>query len=156
QVPALLSEISNARSDRNELIHVRLSVAAYELALVPFELAIGADAYPGSGSPLLLQSIAPVTLTREVRRGRPLPVAWNRQPKILFAFASPAMLPRVPAQDHLEALRRAVAPFVKWFEREDQRIAEVQTHITVLPNASLQKIREVCSSGEYTHVHILA
>jgi hypothetical protein len=156
QVPALLSEISNARSERNDLIHVRLSVAAYELALVPFELAIGADAYPGSGSPLLLQSIAPVALTREVRRGRPLPLAWNRQPKILFAFASPATFPAVPAQAHLEGLRRAVAPFVKWFESDADRIQEIQKHITVLPNASLPKIREACSAGEYTHVHILA
>src|SRR5439155_27355853 len=35
QVPALLSELGNARS---ELVHLRLSMAASELALVPFEL----------------------------------------------------------------------------------------------------------------------
>src|SRR5262249_54068543 len=136
QVPALLSEISNARSERSELVHLRLSVAAYELALVPFELVIGPDGYPGSGSPLFLQSIAPVVLTREIRRGRPLPVRWDRPPKILFAFASPADLPPVPAQAHLEALRRAVGPWVKWKETPETRISEVTNHITVLPNAS--------------------
>ena len=86
QVPALLTELGQARSD---LVHLRLSITASELALVPFELAIGTDGFPGSGSPLFLQSIAPISLTREVRRGQPLAVEWNRPPKILFAFASP-------------------------------------------------------------------
>ena len=156
QVPALLSEISSARSERSELVHLRLSVAAYELALVPFELAIGSDGFPGSGSPLFLQSIAPITLTREVRRGQPLSVAWDRQPNILFAFASPNHLPAVPAQQHLEALRRAIEPWVKAKETPEARIAEVKKHITVLPNASLHKIRQACAEAEYTHVHILA
>src|SRR5262245_5289327 len=156
QVPALLSEISNARSERSELVHVRLSVAAYELALIPFELVIGPDGYPGSGSPLFLQSIAPITLTREIRRGRPLPVYWDRQPRILFAFASPDQLPAVPAQPHLEALRRAIEPWVKWRDTQEGRISEVMKHITVLPNASLRKVRQACSETEYTHVHILA
>src|SRR5262245_36545539 len=156
QVPALLSELSSARSEQSELVHLRLSVAAYELALVPFELAIGSDGFPGSGSPLFLQSIAPITLTREIRRGRPLPVQWDRPPRILFAFASPANFPAVPAQPHLEALRRSVEPWLGWREDKNDRVAEVKKHITVLPNASLQKIRQACQEEEYTHVHILA
>ena len=59
QVPGLLSELSRARSEQSELVHLRLSVGANELALVPFELAIGHDGYPGSGSPLFLQSSRP-------------------------------------------------------------------------------------------------
>src|SRR5262247_2633172 len=51
----LLSEMSSARDEQRELVHLRLSMGAYELALVPFELAIAQDGYPGSGSPLLLQ-----------------------------------------------------------------------------------------------------
>lgn len=156
QVPGLLSELSSARSEQSELVHLRLSVGANELALVPFELAIGHDGYPGSGSPLFLQSIAPITLTREVRRGRPLPVHWNRRPRILFAFASPAELPKVPAQAHLQALRRAIDPWVKWKAVPAERVKEVSTHLTVLPNASLQAIRRACAETEYTHVHILA
>jgi hypothetical protein len=54
EVPALLSEISSARSERSELVHLCLSLTAYELALVPFELAIGANGFPGSGAPLFL------------------------------------------------------------------------------------------------------
>src|SRR5262245_31727500 len=155
QVPGLLSELSSARDEQRELVHLRLSMGAYELALVPFELAIGQDGYPGSGSPLFLQSIAPITLTREVRRGRPLPVTWNRPPRILFAFASPPQLPAVPAQDHLQALRRAVDPWVKWRADPAERVREVSAHLTVLPNASLQAIRRACAGTEYTHVHIL-
>src|SRR5262245_56225509 len=52
QVPGLLSELSSARDEQRELVHLRLSMGAYELALVPFELAIAQDGYPGSGSPL--------------------------------------------------------------------------------------------------------
>jgi hypothetical protein len=156
QVPGLLSELSSARSEQSELVNLRLSVGANELALVPFELAIGQDGYPGSGSPLFLQSIAPITLTREVRRGRPLPVQWNRRPRILFAFASPADLPPVPAQAHLQSLRRAIDPWVKWKPEPAERVKEVGAHLTVLPNASLQAIRRACAETEYTHVHILA
>jgi hypothetical protein len=153
QVPALLTELGNARS---ELVHLRLSMAASELALVPFELAIGSDSFPGSGSPLFVQSIAPITLTREVRRGQPLPVAWNRKPRILFAFASPRGFAQVPAQAHLEALRRAIEPWVKWRATPEKRIPEVKSLLTVLPNASLQQIRRACAETDYTHVHILA
>jgi len=156
EVPGLLSEISRARSDSSELVHLRLSVAAYELALVPFELAIGSDGFPGSGAPLFLQTIAPIALTREVRRGRPLPVRWDRPPRILFAFAAPGNLPPVPAQAHLDALRRAIDPWMKWQRDEAERVTEAKRHLTVIPNASLQKIRRACAETEYTHVHILA
>ena len=153
RIPALLTELGNARS---ELVHLRLSITASELALVPFELAIGADGFPGSGSPLFLQSIAPMTLTREVRRGQPLAVDWNRKPKILFAFAAPRGFAPVPAQTHLEALRRAIEPWVKWRAAPEQRINEVKSLLTVLPNASLQQIRRACAESDFTHVHILA
>jgi len=156
QVPGLLSEVSRARCDGSDIVHLRLSVAAYELALVPFELAIGPDAFPGSGAPLFLQTIAPITLTREVRRGRALPVYWDRPPRILFAFAAPGDLPPVPAQAHLEALRRAIDPWTKWTREPAERVAEVKKLLTVLPSASLQKIRRACAETEYTHVHILA
>jgi len=74
RVPALLSELGSARSGGTDLVHLRLSISAFELALVPFEVTIGADGFPGFGFPLFVQSIAPITMTREVRRGRPLPV----------------------------------------------------------------------------------
>jgi len=156
QVPALFSEIGTAASNEDELVHLRLVTTAYELAMIPFELSIGADGFPGSGAPLFLQPTVPLSLTREVRRGRPLPVYWDRSPRILFAFASPDGLPAVPAQDHLDALRRAVEPWVKWRANQTDRLPEVKKLLTVLPNASLRTIRRACAESEYTHVHILA
>lgn len=156
QVPALLSEIGTATGTQSELVHLRLAMTAHELALVPFELAIGPDGFPGSGSPLFLQSTVRISLTREVRRGRPLPVVWNRPPRVLFAFASPDGLAPVPAQPHLEALRRALEPWINWKAEPAARLEEVKKHLTVLPGASLQKIRRACAETAYTHVHILA
>jgi len=156
KVPALATQITNARTDSKGLVHLRLSLSAFELALVPFEFAIAPNGFPGSGSPLFLQSRVPVTLTREVRRDRPLPVFWNRTPKILFAFANPGSLAPVPAQEHLEALRRAIDPWVKWRQTPEERAKEVKSLITVLPDATLEQIRQACAEREYTYVHILA
>lgn len=156
QIPALLSELSNARADGGRLVHLRLSLSAFELGMVPFEAAIAPAGFPGSGDPLFLQSHTPIVITREVRRGRPLPIEWNRKPRILFAFASPGSLPPVPAQEHLQAIRRAIDPWVKIKDSPEERVQEVKKILTVLPNASLEQIREECLAAEYTHVHILA
>lgn len=156
-VPTLISELAQAGGG-GRLIHLRLSVSALELGMVPFEFAIGADGFPASGSPLFIQSQVPITLTREVRRGQKLDLNWNRAPKILFAFACPEGLPAVPAAEHLRALRQAIDPWVKWRgnETEQQRLAEVKKLLTVLPDASLKAISAACDLQEYTHVHILA
>jgi hypothetical protein len=156
RVPALVSEIANARAGGKGLVHLRLSLSAYELALVPFEFAIAPNGFPGSGSPLFLQSRVPIALTREVRRDRPLPVPWNRSPRILFAFANPGSLSVVPAQEHLEALRRAIEPWVKWRANPEERVKGVKSLITVVTDATLEKIRQTSAEGEFTHIHILA
>ena len=156
KVPALASQIGYALADGKGMIHLRLAMSAYELSLVPFECSIAPNGFPGSGSPLFLQSRVPITLTREVRRDRPLPVPWNRSPRILFTFANPGSLPNVPAKEHLGALRRAVEPWVKWRDKPEDRVKEVKSLITVVPDATLEKIRQVCSESEFTHIHILA
>jgi len=156
KVPALATQIGNARTNSKGLVHLRLSLSAFELALVPFEFAIAPNGFPGSGSPLFLQARVPITLTREVRRDRPLPVSWNRNPCILFAFANPGSLATVPAQEHLEALRRAIEPWVKWRKTPEDRLKEVKSLITVLPDATLEKVRRACAEREFTHIHILA
>jgi hypothetical protein len=156
KVPALAAQIGGVRMDRKGLIHLRLSLSAFELALIPFEFAIAPNGFPGSGSPLFLQSRVPITLTREVRRDRPLSVSWNRKLNILFAFANPGSLPAVPAQEHLEALRRAVDPWVKWRRTPEERVKEVKSLLTVLPDATLEKIRQACSERDYSYIHILA
>ena len=156
QVPALLSELGDARAERGKLVHFRLSLSAFELGLVPFEVAIAPDGFPGSGSPLFLQSRPPISLTREIRRGRPLPVDWDRKPRILFAFAAPAGFAPVPAQAHLQALRRAIDPWVRSKDKPEDRLPNVKAILTVLPDASLEKIRQACLTNEFTHMHILA
>ncbi|HBZ29112.1 MAG TPA: CHAT domain-containing protein [Nitrosomonas nitrosa] len=157
QIPALLSELGNTSGGVGKMVHLRLSLSAFELGLIPFELAIGTDGFPGSGSPLFLQSRTPISITREIRRGRPLPIEWNRAPRILFAFAEPDGL-YVPAQAHLQALRSAIDPWVKIRSpgMAKERVEDVKKILTVLPNATLKQIREACAETEYTHVHILA
>jgi hypothetical protein len=155
EVPTLISEIALARCG-GALIHLTLSMSALELGMVPFEFTIGADGFPASGSPLFLQSQSPITITREFRRGKPLPVTWDRPPRILFVYASPDGLPNVPAENHLRALRRAMDPWVKWYPDKQKRCEEVEKLITVLPDANLRAISEACDKTEFTHVHILA
>ncbi len=155
QVPSLLSAISGAG---NDLMHLRLVLSPSELGMVPFEMAIAPNAFPGSGSALFLQPCAPITVTREVRRSTPLKVSWNRVPRILFAFATPPGYAPVPAQDHLNALRRAIEPWVDILDpgQDEARLEKVKKHLTVLPDATLEDIRKKCAEHDYTHVHILA
>ena len=157
QVPALLSELPNAGGEAGKLVHLSLSLSGFELGLIPFELAISMDGFPSSGSPLFLQTRIPISITREIRRGNPLPIVWNRKPRILFAFAEPDGL-NVPAQAHLNALRLAIEDWViiKDPDKANERVEEVKKILTILPNATLKQIREACANTEYTHVHILA
>lgn len=156
QIPGLLATLCDSGQGHRSLNHLRLTLSANEMSLVPFEFAIGANGFPAPGSPLLLQSQGPISLTREVRRSQPLPVSWDRPIRILYAFASPPNLAPVPSQDHLEALRRAIDPYVAWSEKPVDRIEAVKDIMTVLPDASLEDIREACDQTEYSHVHILA
>ena len=144
QVPSLLSAISGAGDG---MVHLRLVLSPSELGMVPFEMAIAPNAFPGSGSALFLQPCAPITVTREVRRSTPLKVNWNRVPRILFAFATPTGYARVPAQDHLNALRRAIEPWVEILDpgQNEARLEKVKKHLTVLPDATLEDIRQKCA-----------
>lgn len=155
KVPSLLSAISGMGSD---LVHLRLVLSPSELGMVPFEMAIAPNAFPGSGASLFLQPCSPITVTREVRRSTPLKVEWDRPPRILFAFATPPGYAPVPAQDHLNALRRAIEPWVDIVDpgARDARLEKVKANLTVLPEATLEDIRRACAEADYTHVHILA
>lgn len=155
-IPTLLAELSRIRASGRKLAHLRLSISASELGMVPFEAALSPAGFPGNGFPLFLQSHTPITLTREIRRGYPLPLNWNRTPRILFAFASPPGPAPVPAEAHLKALRAAIHPWVKIKNVAEDSVAQVKKHLTVLPDASLQEIRDLCSRETFTHVHILA
>jgi len=157
QVPSLYAAMTR---DEEPLLHVQLALSALELSMLPFEAVVAPDHFPGGNKPMLLHS--PMVVTREVRRSQRAAVRWNRAPKVLFAFASPGGLAPVPAQAHLNALRRAIEPLVKRSDKSDPeankaaRLAEVSKLLQVLPNASLRSLTEACRSQSFTHVHILA
>jgi hypothetical protein len=148
--------------DGDRATHLRLVLSASELALLPFELAVAPNGFPGAGQPLLLQSVRPVALTRETRRVAEEQVVWPDRTRVLFVVASPPELPPPPAAAHLLALRRTLEPWIGTrsstaegvaSETGDDRLAR---HLTVLTDASLEAIEAACSEGNYTHVHILA
>lgn len=155
-IPPLLAELNRIRCTDRKLTHLRLSMSASELGMIPFETALSPSGFPGNGSPLFLQSHTPITLTREIRRGFALPLNWNQKPRILFAFASPQGVAPVPAEAHLQALRNAIDPWVHIEDEPEHSLIEVKKILTLLPNASLQEIRELCNRENFTHVHILA
>lgn len=155
----------------SHLIHLRLVLSGSELSLLPFEMAIAPQAFPGEGLEWVLQFHMPVVPTREIRRTRPDPVSWDRplEPKILLVSAAPSGLD-VPLASHVQALRAALEPWIRWpkTKRNDegpalspkelkrQRLQFVKERLRIIPDASLEDIYDICSKEEFTHVHILA
>ena len=155
----------------SDLIHVRLVLNGSELSLIPFEMAIAPLGVPGEGWEWLLQSHMPVVLTREIRRTRPNPVAYDRPivPRILLVSAAPAGS-EVPLAPHVQALRAALEPWIPWPRRnsnnespdlsqeelKQQRLKFVKERLRVLSDASIEDIYDACSKEQFTHVHILA
>jgi hypothetical protein len=143
-VPGLPGVITG-RSDNTEMLHLRLVLSASELALLPFELS---KIPVGGGAPadnwLLLQASAPVCLTRHNRAVKSEKVQWPTRPRILFAYGED-----VPYEAHQKALIDALKP---WTGKDEPD----PVWITVVPNATLQNIRDATQTAEFTHVHILA
>jgi hypothetical protein len=158
-VPGLTAEANKPDGADEPLTHLRMIVSASELALLPFELALSPAGLPGAGQHLLLQSQMPVCLTREVRRAPDDELSWSEQtPRILFAAAAPQAVGDIPLEAHLLALRRAIEPWVKYYDSSDvqTRAERVREHFVFLPEASIEEIEEQCASCSFTHVHILA
>jgi hypothetical protein len=158
-VPGLTAETNKQNSEGEPLTHLRLIISASELALLPFELALSPAGLPGAGQHLLLQPQMPVCLTREVRRAPDDDVKWpDLAPRILFVAAAPSGVGDIPLEAHLLALRRAIEPWVKYYNPNDiaKRAKILSDHFVFLPNASLEAIEKECASSSFTHVHILA
>ncbi len=162
-IPGLTAESNKSDSGSSEqaqLTHLRLIISASELALLPFELAVTPAGMPGAGQSLLLQPQTPICLTREVRRVPGEVLNWPAKPRILFVAARPSEVGPIPVDAHLLALRRAIAPWVQYFDANDedqkQRQERISEHLDFLPAASIEAIEEKCATGDYTHVHILA
>ncbi len=162
QVPGLIAELNrdpptrqtNGAADRTT--HLRLVISASELALLPFELALAPEGFPGAGQHLLLQSQDPICLTREVRRVPEQWVRWPEKPRILLAAAAPATVGPIPLEAHVLALREAIDPWVRPFQSEEERRRRVAEHLVVLPQATAQALEDACATGGFTHVHLLA
>ncbi len=156
-LPGLIAELAECRDHRADLVHLRLILSANELALLPFEAAAAPKGFPGAGQFLALQPDLPLCITREVRRVSGHPDVWPRNPRILFAAASPAGVAPVPLHNHLLVLRRVIEPWVYYLHgHPEERRLEVAKHLTVLPQATADDLQRACASGDYTHIHILA
>ena len=162
KIPGLTAGLNrHSREDESssdDVTHLRLILSASELALLPFELAMAPNGFPGAGQALSLQPQAPVCITREARRIPEEYIVWPKQPKILFVFASPPGLEPVPAEAHLLALRQALTPWLAL--SGDQSDADRQTFVAkrlaVVPDATVAAIEKACAEGDFTHIHILA
>lgn len=152
QIPGLTAELGNVSNDKQAPTHLRLIVSAAELALLPFEMALSPNGFPGAGQPLSLQSQVPIYITREVRRVPERTSLWLRKPKILVVAASPEGYPPVPLKAHILALRKALDPWLPPFDSS----AKLEEQITILTNASDEAIEDACARHDFTHVHILA
>jgi hypothetical protein len=137
---------------------VDLVTNAAELSALPFELAVDAG-----GSPIFAVPGQPLVLTRRIRREshgeRP---AWWSKPQVLFAFASPPGAgPKVPHNEHLDALKAALKPWIEPLAGFPQAVEDERSVLHTVPNASLKAIRQACSKANkeerpFTHLHLLA
>ncbi len=156
QLPGLVHELTDAKSEGSAATHLRLVLSAHELALLPFELALSPKGCPGAGQPLTLQTEMPIIITREVRRVRPRKIGWAGKPRILFAFASPGTYADVPWKAHLQALRRAIDPWVPFYKSSSERAQHRSKLLTVLPQATIDDLQRESQTGKYSHIHLLA
>lgn len=157
-VPGLSGALAIDPNQPGTIIHLRLTLSASELALLPFELAkvpVGPNATAESW--LAIQTRPPVCVTRNIRTVSPEGVIWPHQPRILFVTGDPDIIPFV---EHRKALLGAIQPF-QYPKRDDEvqsRDGERQQFgdlLTILINPTLTEVFRECRDTRYTHVHIL-
>jgi hypothetical protein len=136
-------------------IQIDLVMTAGELAALPFELA-----KDGKGRWLLAMADRDVEITRRVRLnfGHRM-TRWPAKPRVLFvAAASDAT---VPVEEHKNALRKALKPWIEPFKDGTILVLDSSEVLKIIEGASLPAIRRACEQaaecGEpFTHVHFLA
>jgi hypothetical protein len=161
-MPGLVSELT-ATAGEQSVTHLRLILSAYELSLLPLELASAPEGLPGAGRSLALLGDLPLCITREVRRVGIAQCRWPERPRILFAAAAPPGVGPIPLDAHLLALRQVIDPWVAFADRprpSPPADKGLRTHrddyLTVLPQATARAVEEACARDDFTHVHILA
>lgn len=157
-VPGLPGSLSAGMNQPGALIHLRLTLSASELALLPFELAKTpvTDNMTGE-SWLSLHTRPPVCLTRHIRTVSPESVVWPERPRILFITGDPE---NVPHEEHRRVLVEAIKQFL-YPEDDDQKIDDEDRMrfgdlLTILIYPTLDEVMAECRKNRYTHVHVLA
>ena len=157
-VPGLPGSLAMGAADNDLLIHLRLTVSASELALLPFEFAkvpIGPNATAEDW--LALKTRPPVAVTRHIRSVSAENVVWPHQPRILFVAGDPDV---IPFAEHRAALLEAIRPFVDP-GRDDPATSpdgmreQFGDLLTILVNPTLNDVLRECRATRYTHVHLL-
>lgn len=156
-IPGLISELRDP-GGRADFTHFELVLSASELALLPFELANAPNGFPGSGQPIVLQSQSPTCITRRVNRVDNDRFRWPHRFKILFVDSLPDTDSAVLMPQHLLALRQAIDPWIGQSpsDKAKEVPAWVSRYLKVLRRASIRDIEKELSTGDYTHIHILA
>jgi len=158
-IPGLAGAIGADSDSQATLIHLRVTMSASELALLPLELSKVPITTAGESEAwLALQTKPPVCITRHLRTLSLDDVNWPDKPRILF-ISGPT--DDVPFDEHRSALEQAIKPFrypgtddpVK---RQDLRYTDYGELLTIIENASLDDVVAAFRETNYTHVHVLA
>lgn len=157
-VRGLVAELNHRSETREVMTHLSLVISAAELALLPFELSKVPKGCPGGdGNWFLLQTLAPISLTRQVRTVSTQAVVWPQKPKILLVAAAPRGM-KIPLKQHVQALVQAINPWAAAVNPEDndEILRNTKGMLTVLTGATISAVEEACAKEVYTHVHVLA
>ena len=153
-VPGLTGELMPDRQGAT-LVHLRMTLSAAELALLPFELAqvpVGS-----SGSALSIQTRPPVAVTRHIRTVPSEGIIWPQRPRILFVVGDKDV---VPYSEHRNALLGAIKPFQypnrdEGPSSEDDAIQRFGDLLTIMVDPNLTELQTECQTSAYTHIHVL-
>jgi beta-lactamase superfamily II metal-dependent hydrolase len=153
-VPGLPGALTIDPNHPGTLIHLRLTLSASELALLPFELAkVPVTASVAGESWLSIQTRPPVCVTRNIRTVSPEGVIWPTEPRILFIAGED-----VPFEKHRDVLVKAIEPFR--YPKDDDPRSEAGREqfgklLTILKNPTLADVQRECRANRYTHIHVL-
>jgi|GEM_PF-187685 len=155
-VPGLPGALTVDLNQSGTLVHLRLTLSASELALLPFELAKVPVTQTVSGENwLALQTRPPICVTRNIRTVSPEGVVWPERPRILFVAGHPDV---VPYAQHLEVLKQAIQRF-QYPRRDDETGGSGRKQfgdlLTVLSDPTLAELMAECGQHQYTHIHVL-
>jgi beta-lactamase superfamily II metal-dependent hydrolase len=157
-VPGLPGSLAIGADDDGMLVHLRLTVSASELALLPFEFAkvpVGPNATADEW--LALKTRPPVAVTRHIRNVSAENTVWPHRPRVLFVAGDPDV---IPFAEHRAALLAATRPFA-YPGRDDPTTSrdgmreQFGELLTILVNPTLNDVLRECREARYTHVHLL-